>query len=120
MNLTPMRMTTNMQTLLGVIQCLLAPILLMVALAVRFAGRSRVLNTVDYARVVDAAALHRWAGNRLLILPLCCALGGWASLSWPSWALPVFGAMLVALLAMAIWICLGAERFYAAAPCERD
>ena len=85
-----------MNALLAIIQLLLVPILLAVALGVRFAGSSRPLNNVDYARVQDPAALHRWAGNRLLLLPAGFLLSGVASLQKPGISPVLFGLMLVA------------------------
>lgn len=104
-----------MNALLAIIQLLLVPILLAVALGVRFAGSSRPLNNVDYARVRDPAALHRWAGNRLLLLPAGFLLSGVASLQKPGISPVLFGLMLVASLCIAVWLALGAEKFNGAA-----
>ena len=101
-----------MNAVLAIIQLLLVPILLAVALGVRFAGSSRPLNSVDYARVQDPAALHRWAGNRLLLLPAGFLLSGAASLQQPGLSLVLFGLRVAASLFIAIWLGLGAERFH--------
>ena len=103
-----------MEALLAIIQLLLVPILLVVALATRFAGKSKPLNIVDYNRVLDAPALHRWAGNRLLVLPLGFCASGVISLQQPSASLVLFAIMTLALLGVGIWITIGAERFYSA------
>ena len=103
-----------MNALLAIIQLLLVPLLLAVALGVRFAGSSRPLNNVDYARVQDPAALHRWAGNRLLLLPAGFLLSGIASLQKPGISPVLFGLMLVASLCIAVWLALGAEKFNSA------
>lgn len=100
-----------MSTLLALIQLMLVPILLVVALAVRFAGKSRPLNNVNYGRVQDAAALHRWAGNRLLLLPAGFLASGLVALRHPLLTWPLLGIMLVAVLVVGTWLALGAERF---------
>ena len=100
-----------MEALLAIVQLLLVPVLLGIALAIRFAGTSTPLNGVDYSRVKDPSALHRWAGNRLLLLPLGYAISGAASLLQPSVALLAFMAMALAVLGVAIWVTLGAESF---------
>lgn len=97
---------------LAAVHFVLALPLLAVALAVRFAGTARILNTVDYARVNDAAALHRWAGNRLLLLPAAALAAGLASLRYPSLAFPLLFAVVVWLIAVAIWVTVGSERFF--------
>src|SRR5690606_1977614 len=76
-----------MAAVLAIVQFALVPILLAVALAVRFAGTSKPLNVVDYARVSDPVALHRWAGNRLLLLPVVFLVGGYTSYRFPGLAL---------------------------------
>ncbi|WP_222566146.1 hypothetical protein [Novilysobacter antarcticus] len=102
-----------MEALLAIVQLLLVPVLLGVALTIRFAGTSTPLNGVDYGRVTDPSALHRWAGNRLLVLPLGYAMSGVASLLQPSLALLAFMAMVLVVLGVAIWVTLGAESFHA-------
>ncbi|WP_152619981.1 hypothetical protein [Lysobacter sp. A03] len=104
-----------MEALLAIVQLLLVPVLLVVALATRFAGTSKPLNIVDYSRVSDAPALHRWAGNRLLVLPLGFCISGAISLLEPTVSLPMFVIMTLAILGVGIWIALGAERFQSAA-----
>ena len=71
-----------MAAVLAIVQFALVPILLAVALAVRFAGVAKPLNIVDYARVADPVALHRWAGNRLLLLPAAFLVGGFVRAPW--------------------------------------
>ena len=105
----------RMAAILAIVQFALVPLLLLVALSVRFAGASRPLNVVDYALVRDPLALHRWAGNRLLILPVAFLIGGYASYRFPSIALLAFGAATVTCLVTAVWLALGAERFQSAA-----
>ncbi len=100
-----------MEALLAIVQLLLVPVLLGIALAIRFAETSTSLNGVDYGRVKDPSTLHRWAGNRLLFLPLGYAISGAASLLQPSVALLSFMAMALAVLGVAIWVTLGAESF---------
>ena len=90
---------------------LAAGILLIAALAVRFAGTNRILNIVDYARVTDIPALHRWAGNRLLLLPLVSAAIGLASLRHPALALPLIIVLVMAVLGVVMWIAAGSGKF---------
>ncbi|MGJ4728626.1 hypothetical protein [Luteimonas sp. SDU101] len=103
-----------MEAVLSIVQLALVPILLAAALAVRFAGKSKVLNVVDYARVSDPAALHRWAGERLLLLPVAFLVGGSASYHVPGFALLFLGGAIIASLCVAVWLALGAERFQSA------
>ena len=104
-----------MEVVVAIVQLALVPILLAIALAVRFAGNSKPLNVVDYARVTDPVALHCWAGTRLLLLPTAFLLGGVASYLHPGLALLFLGAATVACLCVGIWLALGAERFQSAA-----
>ncbi len=107
---------------LAAVHVVLALPLLAVALAVRFAGSARILNSVDYARVEDATALHRWAGNRLLLLPALAMAAGLISLRYPSLAFPLLLGSVVWLIAVAIGITVGADRFfrpYGAAAAQR-
>ena len=104
-----------MAIVLAIVQFALVPILLVVALAVRFAGGAKPLNVVDYARVSDPVALHRWAGNRLLVLPLVFLVSGYTSYAFPALALVIFGAATAVCLCVAVWLALGAERFQSAA-----
>lgn len=95
---------------------LIAAILGGAAFAVRAAGTRRILNVVDYSRVTDAPALHRWAGNRMLPWPPVIALLGVVSLTDPRMALPLVYASMVCVLAMVIMVCAGTSRFYTQAP----
>ena len=104
-----------MQEALAIVQIIIAPILLAVALAVRFAGKSTPLNVVDYARVTDPEALHQWAGARLLVLPATFLVGGLASYSQPALAPLFLGIAILVCLGVAAWLVLGAERFQGAA-----
>lgn|GEM_PF-2569626 len=97
---------------LAAVHFVMALPLLAVALAVRFAGPARVLNSVDYARVEDAAALHRWAGNRLLLLPAAALAAGLISLRYPSLAFPLLFASVLWLIAVAIRVTVGSDRFF--------
>lgn len=108
-----------MAVFLAIIQIALAPMLLAVALAVRFAGNSKPLNVVDYDRVTDRAALHRWAGDRLLLAPAIFFIGGLASLRFPELALLFLGGATIACLCAAAWLALGSERFQSAVKIRR-
>lgn len=93
---------------------LLAPLLLVLALVVRFAGASRALNVVDYARVNDPAALHRCAGHRLALLPILYLIGGYAAYHLPGLGWLFFAIATVACLCVTCWLALAAERFQSA------
>ena len=87
------------------------PILLAIALAVRFAGTSKILNTVDYSRVTNIAELHRWAGNRLLLLPVISALLGALSLFRPELWLICIVLFVASILGVAIWLTISSAQF---------
>ena len=91
-------------------------VVLIAALAVRFAGDSRVLNVVDYSRVADPRSLHAWAGNRLLALAAICAGLSGCALAFPRTSLWLLGAAVIAVVAIAIWIATGSARFHALQP----
>lgn len=97
---------------LGVALLALSPILAAVAVAVRYAGAdARPLAGVDYRRVHDVAALHRWAGRRLAILPAAAFGLGLAALRMPALALPLTGLFAIISVVVGAWLGLGAERF---------
>lgn len=90
---------------------IVSPILVIIALAVRFAGNSRPLNIVDYNRVEDATSLHRWAGNRLAILPATSLILGYVSFQNSRLSLLLLGLFIAIVLVVGAWVALGAERF---------
>ncbi|WP_305806701.1 hypothetical protein [Stenotrophomonas sp. YIM B06876] len=92
---------------------LVTPILAIIALAVRHAGNSRLLNIVNYSKVADAASLHRWAGNRLAILPAASFTLGYAAFRISSFASISLGLFAVAAFIIGVWLAFGAERFQA-------
>ncbi|MCW5617472.1 MAG: hypothetical protein LC130_04815 [Bryobacterales bacterium] len=96
---------------LAIVQFIAVPVLLVIALAVRFAGSAKPLNIVDYSRVRDPAALHRWAGNRLLLLPLGFAIAGVVSFRHPEMALLILAATTLFAIGLAVWLAIGARRF---------
>lgn len=87
------------------------PILFVVALAVRFAGTAKILNIVEYAKVKDPVALHRWAGNRLLVLSLIVALLGAASLQLPAYGTLFVITFIVAVFITVFCILIGSGKF---------
>jgi hypothetical protein len=92
---------------------LLSALLLVTALLVRLAGRSRVLRMVDYSRVGDIRALHAWAGNRLLLTALVgFALSALAA-AQPRMAYFLLAALLLGILSSAIALGTGALKFQA-------
>lgn len=89
----------------------LAPILLVAALMVRFAGANRILNFVDYSTISNAPELHRWAGGRLLVLPFAAAFLGATSARWPHLAFPSFLVLMLTVVVVVSWLTYGVERF---------
>ena len=69
------------------------------------------LNIVNYAKVQDTSRLHRWAGNRLFVLPIAFAAGGVVSLKHPTLALPVLGATTLFVIVLCVFLAIGARRF---------
>ncbi|GEM_PF-3774996 len=98
-------------TMLAVVLLAATPILAIVAGAVGFAGNSRILNSVDYAKVADAPAMHAWAGRRLAILPVLSLGFGLLGLRVPMLALVLAGLFTLIALVLATWLMLAAERF---------
>lgn len=94
-----------------IVCALLAPLLLVLGLAVATAGRSRALNSVDYRRVNDPVALHRWVGRRLIVIAAGVAAIGIGLVFLPNWA-PAFGMLLALWLPVGIGLCIaGMSRF---------
>ncbi len=92
-----------------------APILFVVGLVVRFAGAAKALNLVDYSKINDPAALHCWAGNRLLVLAFATAVLGVAALAAPSFSILFLVVFVSMVMLMAIRLALGSSRFQLAA-----
>lgn len=95
----------------GVLLLLVTPLLAMLAIAVRFAGPRRVLNGVDPTDIGDLAALNRWAGNRLFLLPVTTATFGLLSLERPVLGLAGVGAAALTGLVVGLWVLIGSDRF---------
>ena len=93
--------------LLIVAGCILAA----VALAVRFAGDNAILSGVQLGDVPDMAELNRWAGNRLLVLPVVSLAFGVAGLRDLVYGLVGVGVLAVVGFATIMWLMLGTERF---------
>ena len=96
---------------LSILLLVVGAILAAVALAVRFAGTDAILTGVRPGDVRHMAALNRWAGNRLLILPVVSLASGVAGLRDPVYALVGVGVLVCAGFATIMWLLLGAERF---------
>ena len=91
---------------------LLAGVLLGVfALAVRFAGDNAILSGVRKGDVPDMAALNRWAGNRLLVLPAIALGFGAAGLRDPIFGLIGLFVLVVVGFVIIGWVLTGTERF---------
>ena len=95
----------------GILLLVITPILLVAALAVRFAGNRRVLNSIDYSSITDLAGLNRWAGNRLSALPLVSFLFGATSLSHPALSIIGCGSAVLVGVLVVVWIAVGSDRF---------
>ncbi|MFN7551323.1 MAG: hypothetical protein ACK59M_18445 [Pseudomonadota bacterium] len=94
-----------------VICVLVAPPMLVAGLAVATAGRSPALDSVDYHRVDDPVALHRWVGRRLIVVAAGVAAIGVGALVLPNWA-PAFGVLLALWLPAGIGLSIaGVSRF---------
>lgn len=89
-------------------------ILAIAALAVRFAGNTPILAGVDVTRVQDMAGLNRWAGDRLLLLPIVALGFGIAGVWRPVIGLVGAGFVVLVGIAVVVWILVGAERFHIA------
>ncbi len=87
------------------------PILFIAALAVRFAGSTKILNIVDYSTVADPNALHVWAGNRLLLLAACTASLAVASLLVPAYSIIFLFAFIAATFSTVFWLAIGTSKF---------
>lgn len=95
----------------SILLLVVTPILLVAALAVRFAGNRRVLNSIDYSSNTDLVGLNRWAGNRLFALPVVSFLFGAASLSRPALAIVGCGTVALVGVLVMVWIAVGSDRF---------
>ena len=87
------------------------PILLAVALAVRFAGSNQILNIIDYKRVTSVPDLHRWAGNRLLLLPVISLVLGVFSLYQPAYSVICFILFVLSVISVAVWLAISSSQF---------
>ena len=97
----------------GIVLLLVTPILLMVALAVRFAGNRPVLNSIDHSTIIDVAGLNRWAGNRLFLLPILSLAFGSLSLGRPALGIIGGGILVLAGILVMVRILAGSDRFRA-------
>ena len=86
-------------------------ILAVAALAVHFAGNAAVVAGVDLSQVRDLATFNRWAGNRLLLLPVVALGFGYAGLTRPILALAGLAVLVVLGIVVVVWILVGAEKF---------
>jgi hypothetical protein len=96
---------------LSILLIVAGSILAALALAVRFAGGNAILSGVRPGDVPDMAVLNRWAGNRLLILPVVSLAFGVAGLREPVYGLVGVGVLVIVGFATITWLMLGTERF---------
>lgn len=94
-----------------VIFLLLTPLVLVIALAVRFGGNSRPLNVVDYAQISDIPSFNRWAGNRLLLLAGVAIALSVIAVRDPSRAPTLLILFMFAFLGVVYWVMIAASRF---------
>ena len=87
------------------------PILFIAALAVRFAGSTKILNIIDYSTVPDPNALHVWAGNRLLLLAFCTASLAAASLLIPAYSFIFLISFIAITFSTVFWLAIGSSKF---------
>ena len=95
----------------SILLLLVTPILFVAALSVRFAGDRRVLNSIDYSTIIDPAALNRWAGNRLILLPVLSLSFGVLSLNRQPLSIIGCGVVALAGLLVVVWIGAGSDKF---------
>jgi hypothetical protein len=98
---------------LFIVHVLATPILLGAALLVMSERTGRILNFIDYKRVTNVVALHRWAGIRLLFLSLISAVSGVASWLLPKHALVFLLCFVAAMLLVVGVIVAGSSKFSA-------
>jgi hypothetical protein len=96
----------------SVVLVIFIPIALIVACGVRFGGDSRLLNLVDYSQLSDIPSFNRWAGNRLLLLPMIAITCAVLSLKQPALAVPMLIVFILAFLAIVYWVAIGASKFH--------
>ena len=96
---------------ISVVLLLFSGLMLVIGLAVRFSGRSTVFIVHEPEKVKDMAALNRYAGNRLLLVPLVGFPFGVQGLEAP--VVGLLGGFVtgLALVAVLIWVSVGVERF---------
>lgn len=97
--------------LLAVVQLVTSAILLAVALGVRFSGGARIFNFVEYQRIANVPALHRWAGNKLLLVALTGMSLAVVSFARPQFATAFFCALMLILGAVVVWLLVGSAKF---------
>lgn len=98
---------------MSILMLIIAPIILVLALAVRFAGPAKILNVVDYSQVRDPASLHAWAGNRLLVLAFVTGGLAAASIFAPRFSIALTVAAVLLIAGVAIWLAAGSVKFQA-------
>ncbi len=85
--------------------------LALIALLVRFGGNFPTLAGTKRFAVKDIAAYNKWAGNRLLLLPVAALVI--ARFSVGSLAASTFGLILLwaVIIAVLVWVCGGVKEF---------
>jgi hypothetical protein len=101
----------RVMALLAIFLLFIGGVLAIAAFAVRFGGNTTVLTGLQPQAIHDMAALNRWAGNRLLLLPVAAFGFGIAGLRQPIYAVVGLAVLVVLGFAVIAWLMLGAERF---------
>lgn len=92
---------------------LITTILLLCALAFRFAGTRPLLNTMDYRSIGDAARFNRYVGARMTLpvaVAACCA----GVTYWnPSLGVPLVFLIPLSVMGVVVWVGVGSKQFSA-------
>jgi hypothetical protein len=99
-------------SVIGALVLATTPVAILIWAAVRFAGSTSVLNFLESDRVRDMAAVNRWVGNRLLLLPIGMAVAGWMGLHSPLAAMLSLPALALLLIGVLAWVMAGVRKFY--------
>ena len=96
---------------ISVVLLLFSGLMLVIGLAVRFSGRRTVFIVHEPEKVRDMAALNRYVGHRLLLVPLVAFPLGIQGLEIP--VVGLIGGFVagLALVAVLVWVSVGIERF---------
>ena len=89
----------------------ISPIILVLTLIVRFAGKTPILNFIDYTSVQNPLELHRRVGNILILLPVLSAVFGALALKMPEFAVSTTIVFIVLSFGLVWFAVLSAQRY---------